>query len=343
MTTQTSIERARLLVPVLLFSLVTTLVVLAPGLPALGASGGAAELAACRVAGPLDAGVLPGKVARTACDLRGRTLTDHGVGATVPAASMGVTASAELPGGIQTLTITSNADGSITLDDVGDDAQAGIVATAATGSGGTPCKSCPKACNDKTYSLEGYALPPSETFDWYFNMGTTPGNLTAVQAEAAVVSATANVANQKNSCGMPDRVSLSTNYLGDTTEGANISQNLNCLNNDGTSVMDFGSLQAPAAAINCSWSMTASGIDDLVEADIRIDDNSNWTIDIGNGCNNAYDLQGIATHERGHTFGIAHVGAAHGNLTMSIFGLPECSKTYRTWGRGDVKGLRQLY
>ncbi|MEX0992304.1 MAG: matrixin family metalloprotease [Actinomycetota bacterium] len=342
MTTQTASARARLFAPFLVFSLVTTLAVLAPGVPARGAVGDPAELPACRVAGPVDAGALPVRVTRSDCDLRGRAVSDHGVGAILPAAGMQVTVSAELAGGEQTLTITSNADGSVTLDDVGDDAMAGTVATAAAGTGGTPCNSCPKSCNDKALSLAGYRLPPADSFDWYFNMDTTPGNLTPSGAEGAFVSATNNIANQKNSCGMPDRVDVTTNYLGDTATEANITQSLNCQSNDGTSVVDFGPLENPAAAINCSWAMVSSGVDDLVEADIRIDDNGNW-ITVMSGCNNKYDLQGIATHERGHTFGLAHVTSSHGNLTMSTYGLPECSKAYRTLGRGDAKGLRQLY
>ncbi len=347
MTTQTVPARARHFLPILVFSLVSTLAVLAPGLPARGSSE-VPELAACRVSGPVSADRLPGTVARSACDLRGRMVTDHGIGAVVPPAGMRVTASAELPDGEQTLSITANPDGSVTIDDTGSDtltsdAMAGTVATAAAGSGGTPCKSCPKSCNDKAFSLAGYRLPESETFLWYFNKDTTPGGLAPAQAEAAFVSATANAVNQKNACGMSDRVTLSTDYVGDTAVDTNIAGSpIGCLKNDGASVIDFGPLEAPAAAINCSWSFESGAVDDLVEADIRIDDNSNWTTDLSS-CNNKYDLQGIATHERGHTFGLAHVTSAHGNLTMTTFGLPECSKAYRTWGRGDVRGLRQLY
>jgi hypothetical protein len=74
-------------------------------------------------------------------------------------------------------------------------------------------------------------------------------------------------------------------------------------------------------------------------------DSYNW-FNCRPGINTAWHtLEWIAAHMR--DFGLAHPDVAtnpmHGNLTMSTYGLGECSKSYRTYGLGDVLGLQQLY
>src|SRR5262249_20754965 len=62
-------------------------------------------------------------------------------------------------------------------------------------------------------------------------------------------------------------------------------------------------------------------------------------------CNNLSDLEGVATHERGHTFGLADINATdHPNLTMgSGSSIGVCSVELRSLGKGDILGLNDMY
>jgi hypothetical protein len=183
-------------------------------------------------------------------------------------------------------------------------------------------------------------------FPWYFNRSSTPTGLTADDAQNAFIAATNNVVVSRNNCGLADQVNVTAQFMGDTNHPADISTNGACNSPDGMSVIDFGLIPAPGE--NCSWFVPqTTGRDSLSESDVRMQSSTNWTVTPGKpGCNNKFDLQGLATHERGHTFGLGHPDDgtfADGNLTMSTYGLGECSKSYRTLGLGDVLGLRQLY
>jgi hypothetical protein len=209
-----------------------------------------------------------------------------------------------------------------------------------------PCGTCKPACSDRTFILYGYHWDTSQgPFPWYFDRSTTPTGLTADQAEQAFIAATNNVVTSKNQCGIADKVNVTAVYLGDTSHKADVSSSGACTTADGMSVIDFGPIPAPG--LTCSWYNITPGLNSLAESDVRMQSSTNWTTNPGKGCNNKFDLQGLASHERGHTFGLAHpdvvTNPVHGNLTMSTYGLGECSKSFRTYGLGDVLGLQQLY
>ncbi|MGH9199513.1 MAG: hypothetical protein ACRD1T_27755, partial [Acidimicrobiia bacterium] len=126
---------------------------------------------------------------------------------------------------------------------------------------------------------------------------------------------------------------------------------------DDRSVVDFGPLTAndkrTTYAIACErWKIDGARI---IETDIRINANKDEvrffaSLELPEVCKNTdpsddrYDLIGLMTHERGHSFGLGHVGEhEHGALTMSKDFNGACQRSERTLGRGDKDGLKELY
>jgi len=62
------------------------------------------------------------------------------------------------------------------------------------------------------------------------------------------------------------------------------------------------------------------------------------------GESNKMDLQGIATHEMGHTFGMGHTSTASANQCLTMYPYGNYGQTYqRTLGDGDITGINALY
>ena len=269
-----------------------------------------------------------------------RVIWDDGVGVTVPPPGTGVTASAMTATGEEDLTVLTGEDGTVRVirdPEVSHSEQASQASGAVRGA--NPCPNCPKACRDGAYALLSYKV--SSTFQWFYNRESSPSSVSADNAQSEIVQAFNNLANQKNNCSLSDQVSATHKFMGDTTATTNITPNFQCQQNDGQSTVAFDNLNGPA--VTCAWYSTSSGRP-VTNADVRIDEDMSWTIWPGLIiCNRQWDVQGMVTHEAGHVFGLSHVSPSHGNLTMSTYGLPDCSKAYRTWGKGDVRGLRALY
>jgi hypothetical protein len=112
----------------------------------------------------------------------------------------------------------------------------------------------------------------------------------------------------------------------------------------------------PGSECGCT-KHTTSGPEEIVESDIRIRHHlifaggtqEEWytTNHVPEKCNtnpNFGDLEGVMTHERGHSVGIDHVEPIddHPNLTMSR--RPDnCDREYRDLAKGDVRGLQRIY
>lgn len=196
------------------------------------------------------------------------------------------------------------------------------------------------ACSDDAYILEGWRWDTK--LRWYFHAGTTPGELTADAAEAALKAGTSNITSSTNSCGLTDEVGASHEYLGRKSRSANINTSGNCTTSDGVNMVSFGDLPSGVLATACVW--FSDGV--AKEGDIQFNKaDFAWTTSPGAaGCKNRWSLRAVMTHERGHTFGLDHVGeGTHGDLTMSPSLNGPCQDSESTLGEGDVKGLRALY
>ena len=283
---------------------------------------------------------LPDTVDLDRCPVEGRVITDGVVGSVLPDPGEGVYAEVITTSGAQEFGIFRSRDGTLDLDYVGDDSEATTADPALDAA-----SSRSGACRDRAYN-DGEGRVES-SLSWSFNRSTVPGELTGDSAEDAIRRAGSNITNTRNNCRLADRVPAEAGlpYAGNTNSQADILRD-SCSSNDGESMVSFGDLANGILAGTCNWKDPGFLYDEVTESDIKINKTDfNWTTrPDARSCRNLFDLEGVMTHERGHTFGLGHVGEKrHGALTMSTFINGSCQSAERTLGRGDVLGLAHKY
>jgi hypothetical protein len=286
----------------------------------------------------IDARALPAAVVTPErCPVAGREIEDGEVGSAVPPAGETVHAEVLTTSGAEELEIGRRGDGTIELRAVGEEAQA---------AGGDLSKSgSPGGCSDPEYTDGERRVPEGSPLHYEINSASTPTELRAGDAVDAIRRAGARVADTRSNCRMGDRVPARLIYEGKTGQGADV-DGLSCGNNNGNSVVAFGALPSGILAVTCNWGVARPGYDNTVASDIELNKRGvKWTTSPRSGsCAGKYDLEGVMTHERGHTFGMGHVSeAGHGNLTMSTNINGACQMAERSLGRGDVRGLGEKY
>lgn len=253
-----------------------------------------------------------------------------GVAAIVPKVGDDVLAIAELDDGTsRSLRVVHDVDG------VHVDEGAAAVAAAATTS--------PAACADKAFSRMGHRW--ASTYAWRFRAGTTPSTNSKSGVETALERAAANVSLSRNDCAVAKSNAPAQTYLGRTSLHSQVigtSTTYKCGTGDGHNVVGFGVLPRGIVGLACVWSTGHRA----VEADVKLNDRGyRWFAahTTPSGCTRSMSVEGVATHEFGHVFGLGHVSeGAHGNLTMSTATRP-CTARDASLGRGDVLGLRAIY
>lgn len=278
----------------------------------------------------------------------GDVVRDHGVGVVVPPPGHAVQTEATLvSGGAQTLTALTERDGTVVLTGVGSEATPAVLPELLP-------QGPPAECDDGAYHRTQWTYSDGSRkfgkwksmFRWWFNPTAVPADLDRVRAREATRRAVRNVVGARNDCGMADQVSATQDYLGDTTTAPNITTD-SCGPADGKNVVGFGKLTLDGAvAVECSW-----GRDDgtsyvaVTESDAKMNTAYRWYADLPAIClDDRYSIEGVMTHEFGHTFQLGHVDEAnHGNLTMSTNVNATCRHDEATLGKGDVWGLQSLY
>ena len=280
----------------------------------------------------IDAADLPEVVEPERCPIEGRRIVDGDVESLVPPPGNGVYTEVMTTSGAQELDVARRVDGTMELDLVGDEAATETRAF----SGANPC-------NDPEYTDNSWHV--TSELHYRVNLSTTPREITRRAARNAILRAAGNVDDTRSDCHLGDRVPATLDYDGGTSAVADI-QDGSCVKSDGVSVVSFGDLPKALAKACTYYKITPSGYDEVGTSDIKLNRaDFRWTTrPVSRSCKGSYDLEGVVTHERGHTFGLGHVPErSHGRLTMSPVINGPCQKSERTLGRGDVLGLERKY
>lgn len=266
----------------------------------------------------------------------------NGLTVIAPEANLGVYAELLFDDGrTHTLHLRTDVDGTVFLieDAIDGDEEVTHVVGEAAGEASASGSTAP--CSDKAYKALPYKW--HERMNWRFRAGSTPTGIGADAAEAKLKRAATNITASRNSCSMADQVGATQSYLGRTTQAAQITAAAACgASPDGNNVVDFGDLPDGTLGLACVW---YDGTGKAVEADVRFNKvDAKWYADKPSSCSGRFSIEGVATHEFGHVFGLGHVTESKsGNLTMSPQINGACQNAEATLGRGDVLGLRAKY
>jgi hypothetical protein len=171
---------------------------------------------------------------------------------------------------------------------------------------------------------------------------TTKPSVTEVVTDLR--AGTQNNTHEVNSCGRPDTVSATSNYNGSNTLPVNITNDGVCASHgDGTSEVGFGTLPSSMIAGTCNW----ANLFFRTESDTRFNKNDVYTFTTGS-CSgqfsSSYYVEGIMTHERGHTWNVRDFPSGHPNMTMGgANGQCPDPDQKRTLGLGDMLSLESVY
>ena len=281
----------------------------------------------------IDATGLPEVVEPARCPIEGRLIVDGEVKSLVPPPGKGVYSEVLTTSGAQELDVARRADGTMELDHVGDESAAATRAVSGA-----------DACSDPAYTDNRWRV--TSALHYRFNMSTTPRGIRHRAARSAIRHAAENVADTRSDCHLGDRVPATLNYDGGTSAVADIRRDGSCAKSDGVSVVSFGNLPKALAKTCTYYKINPSDYDEVGTSDIKLNRAEfRWTVRPDSlSCKRSYDIEGVVTHELGHTFGLGHVPEqSHGSLTMSPVINGPCQRSERTLGKGDVFGLEGKY
>ncbi|MGI8697984.1 MAG: matrixin family metalloprotease, partial [Mycobacteriales bacterium] len=277
----------------------------------------------------VSAAALPERLAAGSCDRADVIIRDGAAGVALPARGITVSAAVLTLDGDQLLAVARELDGSLTIRR-GEAARTAPVAPTSASS----------ACTSSAFVDLGYQVGGG--YAWKYNGKGAPANV-AGSALANLKTATANITSGRDDCGIAGKPRTGQSFTGTTTAAPGITTDARCAPNpDQVNITGWKALSASGVlAVTCTYSFTGSH--DVADSDAAINSKFRWATS-PSGCNNAYDLQGVMTHERGHTFGLGHPAATSANQGLTMYpSVRACDFSIRTLGKGDLLGLFNIY
>jgi len=108
---------------------------------------------------------------------------------------------------------------------------------------------------------------------------------------------------------------------------------------DGWNIVSFGPLSTGLVGLNRYWINTSTG--HILDSDIRFSTRLRWST---KKAKNAYDVQGVAAHEFGHSLCLLDLYSTSDKAkTMYGKGTPASSRKLRTLHPADKRGIQALY
>lgn len=301
----------------------------------------------CTNAAVLQAEDLPSFIDLPGCDLTGRTIRDHGIGAVVPPAGEAVFAEGYGEGNTQTLDVAHEESGALRLSAVGDDRLFDLAASR------QPNRAEAGPPGSGSFALEclqddGNRLGYQETDNvrWYVNTSTIPVGLNHSAVISALIAAENHLEQGFTDCDSTISPGNSPSgaagtYSGTTSAVANYNGD-DCTSQDDVNAISFRRDSDDSwVAVNCAWRFVGFG-GEVTETDNAFNTRYTFTTNpsLLEACSNAFDIEAVHTHERGHTFGLGHVDeATAGGQTMSTAINGTCQSSERTLARGDLLTL----
>jgi len=298
-------------------------------------------------------------VVRSGCSLVGRVVTDGRVSVTVPPVGMSVAgAGVGRHGDVRGLRVTNTgSDVRVVKEGHGQGAGGGWYLAPLSSTTTTPTPAAivtssvsttpltvapsragdPPACKDRTFNLEHHTW--RKALRYHVNLSKMPKRFHKKTVVKQIKVANAHMRKGTNTCGKTRLKTPGSRYLGRTSKNPNISAaGPSCGKGNTTNIVGFANLPGGLLGWTCYWYIGGR----MVGTDMLIDNGRSLSTRLPSQCSNLWDFEGTVTHEWGHSYGMAHTGDGHRNLTMQHL-LTPCSTYARTLGLGDWLGMKKMY
>lgn len=133
----------------------------------------------------------------------------------------------------------------------------------------------------------------------------------------------------------------------DVTWGGNTNNDLNT--NDGDNTITFGTVSGWSGIGKTLFRLSVAAADsgEILEADIILNDDKDWTDDTYDCSPETYDIESVVAHEIGHALGLSHTCASC-LATMDANGCDSCewdteNLELRTLASDDIDGIEEIY